>query len=351
MYTFRTICLFLLLFFSLSALSQEEIVELKFRQVSDSGSAKARTLESLIRVRKISEQYATGGLYLMTHYGDREQLFEKENQKAIDHPMIDEPWRYCSVFSAKNGDSIIVGRNWDNQNVGSIIVSLYRPSSGYVSISFSRAIDMGFPMNVDLEDMRSTPLGSRLLLAPFYACDGMNERGLCATVTGISQVHVEPVKGKEFVFVMFLVRKILDQAKSVDEAVRLVEKYVPFDLEKNSLNCHFFVADSSGRSVVLEYRDDGWKRTYSEKPWQVMTNKVVYGVPDAKLREACWRYKTMFETFEKTNARIDWQGGLQALKNVSQEGTTWSVIYSPTLKDVHFSVYQSWEKVFHLREF
>jgi hypothetical protein len=342
---------FLLLLFSGSAFAQKQIIELKFNQPADTGSSASRSLETLVKVRSVGEQYSTGGLYLMTHSGDFDDLFQKENQREMNNPMVYDSWRWCSIFSTKVENSVIMGRNWDNQNVGSVIVSLCKPLKGYSSISFTRAIDLGFPLNVDLVEVKSTPFASKLLLAPFYAYDGLNDQGVCAAVTGIEQVKITPTAGKEAVFISYLVRKILDQAKSTDEAVRLVEQYIPFDLDRSSLDCHFYVVDASGRSVVLEYAQNGWRKTYSDRSWQVMTNRVVYEVPDTTLRGKCWRYKRISETLEKVHGRVDWHAGMQLLKDVSQGGTTWSVIYSPTSKDVFFSVYQSWDKIYHLRGF
>ena len=37
------------------------------------------------------------------------------------------------------------------------------------------------------------------------------------------------------------------------------------------------------------------------------------------------------------------------LRNAAQQGTTWSVVYSPTQKDLHFSVYQKWDTIYHSR--
>lgn len=341
----------LFLVFSVSASAQEEIIELKFKNPSGVDSSASKSLQSLVCVRGISEQYSTGGLYLMTQYGNFEDLFQKENQNAIDNPMINQSWRYCSIFSIKNMNSVLMGRNWDNQNVGSVIVSLYKPQRGYSSISFTRAIDMGFPLNVDLEDLRSIPMGDKLLLAPFYAYDGFNDHGICASVTGIDKVKIDSIKGKELVFISYLVRKILDQTKSIDEAVELAERYIPFDIDKNSLDCHFYIADTSGTSVVLEYAQNEWRKIYTKKPWQIMTNKVVYDVPDAKQRQECWRYKRISETLERFNGKIDWRTGMQILRDVSQKGTTWSVVYSLTSKDIHFSVYQTWEKIYYLQGF
>jgi hypothetical protein len=346
---FLTAILLLVISGFLSA--QDKIIELKFAKPPISDSDASRTLQSLVRARAISETYSTGGLYLMTHYGDREELFQKENQKAIDNPLRNQTWRYCSLFSATTENSVIMGRNWDNQNVGSIIVSLYYPPKGYASISFSRAIDMSFPLNVDLLDFKSSELGKKLLLAPFYATEGMNEHGLAVTVAGVRETSVRSKSDKESVCITFLMRKILDQTKTVEEAVNLVEKYVPFVLDKNSLAAHFLISDSSGRSVILEYVEDQWKRIYGDRSWQVLTNKPVYKVLDAKLKEQCWRYRSISNTLEKTRGNVDWKGGMKILQDVTQKGTTWSVVYSLKSKELHFSVYQNWNIVYHLETF
>lgn len=123
--------------------AQDKIIDLKFAQPPVSDSDTSRTLQGLVKVQGTG-QFCEDGLYLMTHFGDREDLFQKENQKAIDNPMINQTWRHCSVFSTSAESGVIMARNWDNQNVGSIIVSLYHPPKGYSSISFCRSIDLGF---------------------------------------------------------------------------------------------------------------------------------------------------------------------------------------------------------------
>jgi hypothetical protein len=344
---FLTVVLLLMVSGFVSA--QDKIIDLKFVQPPVSDSEMSRTLESLVKVQGTG-QFCEDGLYLMTHFGDREALSREENQKAMDHPLIHQTWRHCSVFSTKTDSDVIVGRNWDNQNVGSIIVSLYHPPGGYSSISFSRSIDLGFG-HKDLEPHKSSPFGSRLLLAPIYAMDGINEHGLAVAVAGVEQTTVKPRSGKELVGITFLIRKILDQTKNIEEAGDLVEKFVPFDLDKNSLSSHLIVADRSGRSVILEYAQDRWRKTAGDKSWQVLTTKPVYDVPDAELRDRCWRYRSISATLEKREGNVDWKAGMKILQDVTQKGTTWSVVYSLTSKELYFSVYQEWDKIYHLMTF
>jgi len=342
---FLTVILLLLISGFVSA--QDEIIDLKFEQPPISDSDTSRTLQSLIKVQGTG-QFCQDGLYLMTQYGDREEIFQKENQDMIDNPLINRTWRLCSVFSTTTENSVIMGRNWDNQTVGSIIVSLYHPPKGYSSISFTRSISLGFG-HKDLEQHKSSIFGNKLLLAPFYAFDGINENGLAVGVAGVNQVTLKPKSDKELVYVPFLIRKILDQTKTIEEAVNLVEKYIPFDLDKNSLNSHLFIVDSSGRSVILEYVQDQWRKIYGDKSWQVLTTKPIYNVSDANLIEKCWRYRSISETLENTKGNVGWKAGMKILQDVTQKGTTWPVIYSPTTKELYFSVYQTWDNIYHLK--
>lgn len=345
---YSAIFLITILSLSISTLvsAESEIIDLEFSRPSVSESDSSRTLQSLIKVQGTG-QFLEDGLYLMTHFGDREEIFERENRHAIDNPLLDQTWRHCSIFSRAAGNSVIMGRNWDNQNVGSIIVNLYHPPDGYSSISFCRSIDMGFG-HKDLEQHKSGIFGSKLLSAPFHATDGINEHGLAVSVAGVRPITHKPKPGKKQVFITFLVRKILDKAKTVEEAADLVEGYIPFDLDENTICSHFFVVDSSGRSVVLEYVEDRWRRIYGDGTWQVLTNELIYDVSDADLRERCWRYRSISESVEIAGADMDWKAGMKILRDVTQKGTTWSVVYSPTAKDLYFSIYQGWDRIYHL---
>ncbi len=344
-FVFMSVILFFLLPGFLMA--EGETTNLQFEFPPSAGSNAERTLQSLVKIQGTG-QFREDGLYLMTHFGDREKIFQKENQSMIDNPLLNQTWRFCSLFSASSEGSVIMGRNWDNQNVGSIIISLYNPEEGYSSVSFTRSISLGFG-HKDLEPFTSGDYGKKLLAAPFYAFDGINDQGLAVGVAGVNQVTLQPNPDKELVYVPFLVRKILDQARNVEEAVALVEKYIPFDLDASSLNAHYFVVDASGKSVVLEYTGDRWERTFGGKNWQVMTTRPVFNVQDEILRSKCWRYRSLCENLEGSKGVVDWQSGLRFLQDAAQTGTTWSVVYSPSERDLFFSVYQEWDKVYYFR--
>ncbi|MEW6411880.1 MAG: linear amide C-N hydrolase [Candidatus Zixiibacteriota bacterium] len=324
----------------------EEIKDLNFTVSPQPDSDTSRTLQSMLKIQGTGA-FAQDGLYLMTHYGEYQQLYDKENREMIDRPLIDKTWRHCSVFSTFTENETFAGRNWDNQTVGSIIVSLCYPTNGYASIAFSRSIDIGFG-HKDLLPLASSMFKDKFLLAPFYATDGINEHGLMVAVAGNSYTTVTPAEGKQCVYLTYLIRKILDGTKTVDEAIKLVMDYVPFDIDQNSLSSHLMVADASGQSVILEYNDNQWKSIYKDTTWQIMTTKPIFKVPDMELRENCWRYQSIAETFDKTAGKTDWKGALNILQDVSQIGTAWSVVYCLKSKELYFSVYKDWDTVYHL---
>ena len=87
-----------LLMISGSIAAQEKVIELDFAEPPVSTSDMSRTLQSLVEVQGTGGS-CQNGLYLLTHFGDREELFQEENQKLIENPLAKQTWRYCSVFS------------------------------------------------------------------------------------------------------------------------------------------------------------------------------------------------------------------------------------------------------------
>lgn len=85
-----------------------------------------------------------------------------------------------------------------------------------------------------------------------------------------------------------------------------------------------------------------------KKSWQVLANKPIANQSEADLRKQCRRFRSMSVTLEDKLGNLAWEDGLKILKDVAQKGTTWSVVYSPTNRELYFSVYQEWEKVYRL---
>ena len=332
----------------LSAPAAAKLIELEFVAPAEEADGSAwtdrpdvgRVLDSIVRVHD--------GLYLMTIEGDCADLLLDENQNMLDDPLINDRSRHCSLFSVSGGEAVLMGRNWDNQNVGSIVATLYRPAEGYSSIFFFRTIELGFGKDIDIAEIESHAIGERFLRAPYYAMDGVNEHGLMVGVSGDKETTVRPLEGKKLVGISFVIRKLLDQTRTVDEAIAMVQGYVPTLLDPGTLAGHLLVADASGGSAVLEYDDDQWLVTRSEGTWQAASTKRIYGVSEATLRENCWRYDTMCEVLGTAGGDLDWRGSIALLEDLEQNGTTWSIVFSPEGPELWFSVYKEWDDVYHI---
>jgi hypothetical protein len=83
---------------------------------------------------------------------------------------------------------------------------MYYPENGFASVSFSRAIDLGFGENLDLKKFQSTPFGENLNLAPFYVMDGINKYGLFVAITGLKEKPVGNPDGKKKIFITYLIQ-------------------------------------------------------------------------------------------------------------------------------------------------
>ena len=62
--------------------AQGEIIDLEFGQPPVSDSDTSRTLQSLVKIQG-THLFCQDGLYLMTHFGDREEIFQEQNQNLI----------------------------------------------------------------------------------------------------------------------------------------------------------------------------------------------------------------------------------------------------------------------------
>ncbi|HOP07340.1 MAG TPA: carcinine hydrolase/isopenicillin-N N-acyltransferase family protein [candidate division Zixibacteria bacterium] len=337
----------LLVCFARATDAAETVIDVSFDDTSAAVSDRAQPLH-IVTARPISQAYSTGGLYLLSGFAPSDGLFAETNQEMIDRPWIEQPWRFCSAFACAGAGTFWVGRNWDNQNVGSILVSLYSPPSGHRSVCLSRAIDIGFGENLDLAGMIRSDYGGRFDVAPFYAVEGMNDAGLVVITTGINTIPVHATPEKRPLFITYLIRQMLDRCGTVAEAVALADRFTPFDLDTNSLSCHLLIADKSGASVVLEHDGHKWASFAPEGSFQIMTNKPLLGLSDTDLKSICWRYRSLAEDLDSLGTGLTRTRAHEMLHRVEQSGTTWSAVYDPAERCLYLSVYQDWDRIYRL---
>lgn len=234
----------------------------------------------------------------------------------------------CSTIavSSPEGDALF-GRNFDWENCEAMVVEAH-PENGYASLS---TVNMDFiaqnisggmvGMTLNLDEVKT--------LAALYApLDGMNAAGLAVSVNMIQDSAViEQDTDKPDITTTTAIRLLLDKAGSVNEALKLLGQY---DLHGSmGMMIHFAIADSTGRSVAVEYVNN--EMTVTKTP--VLTNFYLaegekHGVGTEQSRK---RYNILMNRLEET-PKMDMEDVRDALDSVSKdnfgefESTEWSIV-------------------------
>lgn len=305
-------------------------------QINNTMEPDSAQLASLLSLEKVKDE-----LYMMSYQADYH--FDDFRNKGIgdldmegfiaeylDTIPASDLWA-CSAFMVRNQKGeVIVGRNFDWENIPGMVL-FTEPDSAYKSVSM-------VPVNLMLnKDAVNAEANIKLLWAPYFPVEGMNERGLVVielAVEGEPFDHLNDAS-KPSLLSLHLIRLLLDNAASIDESIELLAMY------NNSASdrMHFFMADSTGSSAVVEYVNNEMVVTKNQDPWQAVTNIVVYKTSDKRLRKECGRYNFLSQYLSAHNAALSTVGSMNLLRSVSvnrvyseqfdiTSSTQWSVIYN-----------------------
>ena len=272
----------------------------------------------------------------------------------------------CSAFTAdtQSGDRVF-GRNYDFSATNTAIVYTDPGEGRHASYS---TIDLSF-LGLDADKDVET-IGQKLLTlaAPYVPLDGINDAGVAC---GIFMSYQGEGKGtptdtqtdKPDLTSTTLLRLILDYADSVEDAVALAQQY---DLHDSASSCfHYMVADSTGRSAILEWVGtdadhdaDGAERQLNvlwndtdalsdSADWQVVTNFIktpgYYDGTTAEMK-GLDRYEHLAAALRETDGIVaDKDAAMDLLASVgrrtwnnddSNSNTVHSVVYDLTDKSV-----------------
>jgi hypothetical protein len=282
-------------------------------------------------------------LYVMRYSGDygfkaylKTGIRSRSNLSSSVRPN----WA-CTGFSALNAEGDpLYGRNfdWDNDP---ILVLFTDSPDGYASVT---TVDLKY-LNIT-HDPLSAQDHQRLLSAPYLPFDGMNEYGL---VVGMMAVDVDPPHDPNKVTIGSLeaIRLMLDYAKTVDEAISLINQYnIDF---QGGPGIHYLVSDPTGNSAVIEFTGGKMSVLSSENPWQVSTNFVITGKSPTEARSSCNRYATADKRLETTRGLLTMDEALSLLGDVSQPSTLWSVVYNMHSGDTRFTIRRNYQQVYEFR--
>ena len=279
----------------------------------------------------------------------------------------------CSSFTAtaENGDALF-GRNYDFSKTNTMLLFTEANEGRHASIS---TVDLQF-LGVDVDqDMTSLMDKVICLAAPYAPLDGVNDAGVSCGIYmtyqgGDETVATSQETDKPDFTSTTLLRLILDYADNVEEAVEIASSYDLHDSANTSY--HYMVADSTGKSAILEWTNDaatdatdndGSQRTlkvvYNDQDseigereaasnYQIVTNFVLqpgyYEGVDAKEKKGADRYDRLYEELQATDGVVaDEQAAMDILQSVGRRSwdnddknscTVHSAVYNLTKKSV-----------------
>jgi len=309
----------------------------------------AATLSSL-------EQVDGYPLYTMRYYGAYDQRVSSAEgvrwSVSADLPNpnlapLPSAWA-CSLFAALgDADNVLYGRNFDWEYSPAVLL-FTDPPDGYASVSMVDIAYLGFE-GARAGTLTDLPLIERraLLDAPFLPFDGMNERGLAIGMAAVPPGQMRPDPDKETIGSLMVIRVMLDQASTVDEAVAILQAY-NVDMEGGP-PIHYLIAAPSGRSVLVEFYQGEMVVIPNETPWHLATNFLRASVGESA-EGTCWRYDRISQRLTEAEGRITTQDAIDLLAEVSQEGTQWSVVYGMNTGDVNVTMGRQYDSphTFHL---
>ncbi len=282
----------------------------------------AATLSSL-------EQVDDYPLYTMRYYGAYEQRVSSTETASL-------PAWACSLFAALgDADHKLYGRNFDWEYSPALLL-FTDPPDGYASVSMVDIAYFGFG-GTKSGTVTDLPLSERraLLEAPFWPFDGMNEHGLAVGMAAVPPGQMRPDPNKQTIGSLGVIRKMLDDASNVDEAIAILQSY-NIDFEGGP-PLHYLIADSSGRSVLVEFYQGEMVVIPNETPWYQATNFLRSSVGESA-EGVCWRYDKISQRLTEAEGQLTVQDAMNLLAEVSQGSTQWSVVYGMSTGDVNVTM-------------
>jgi hypothetical protein len=254
------------------------------------------------------EQVDDYPLYVMRYYGAYNQrLSSAAGVKRLVRANLPNPnlvavppaWA-CSLFAALgDADNMFYGRNFDWEYSPAVLL-FTDPPDGYASVSMVDIAYLGFG-GTKAGTLTDLPLIERrsLLDTPFMPFDGMNEHGLVVGMAAVPGSEMPYDQDKETIDSLIVIRKMLDHARDVDEALAILQSYnIRWG---GGPPLHYLIADPLGHSVLVEFYEGEMVVISNETPWHLATNHL-RSIADETGPSGCWRYDEIYNDSRKPRA-------------------------------------------------
>ncbi len=147
-----------------------------------------------------------------------------------------------------------------------------------------------------------------------------------------------------------MIRNVLDKAGNIEEAIEIFRRRDMVST-RGGFDYHFLLADPSGKSTVVEYKDNEMYVIDADR----VTNFFLCD-PKGELQVGRERYDTIDSILRYREGRLEKQEVLEVLKLVSQpsggskgtSNTRWSAIYN--LSDLSIDIYvdHQYQRLYHV---
>ncbi len=295
-------------------------------------------LRSLSSLKKVNDY----PMYTMTYYGDYGfDDFLKQGAKSdsgiedfvaarllkglpIDLGVTGDG---CTAFVTRDDEGdVIFGRNFDFDYTPSMQVRTC-PDNGYASISTVNLTFAGYDKDHLPEGFDSF----LALAAPYLPFDGVNEKGVAIALLAVPEAEGPSDTDKITLNTTTAIRLVLDKAATVDEAVGLLKNYNLYF--SGDVECHFLIADATGRSVIVEYWDGELRTVETDADYQIASNFIAYdGLNIGEGYSEFDRYDTVEARIEKFDGALPQSEAIQLLCDIGcydgdVDKLQWSVVY------------------------
>lgn len=183
---------------------------------------------------------------------------EFDEQAALDvmAKKYDMKLGGCSAIKVLLDNKVYVGRNYDFYDSNSPALIVRNNSGKYRTIAIGCT-----PSFSDWTNKETYRLAEHIYkIAPFVAIDVMNEAGIYA------ETNIRPFEeqfncrstnpGKERRITNSFMQTMLSRYGTLDEIIAHINDYDWYDIEKMGFEQSFFLTDSHGRSIIVEFAEN-----------------------------------------------------------------------------------------------
>lgn len=228
----------------------------------------------------------------------------------------------CTIFNVVDEDgNVLVGRNFDSENEGGKIWFI-SPNGKYNGMAIIEQLGLNMPY------------------------EGINDKGLFIGISAVPKTQTPFSPFKPIRKSLEMVKLILAQAQTCDEALHLFSKYtIVFGVFLGNPVVHYMIVDKEGNSAIVEYVDN---KIVVIKNCRIMTNHFI-SKPELGTdnKTSFERYNTVKDNIEEIHTLGDVQ---DLLKQVRQTTTLWSAVYNLNDQVIYISYKNSATVAFDLKD-